>query len=413
VTTVASETALLSLLGEQPADHGLPAVFYGADDVHRLDLERIWRSSWVFAAHSCELRNQGDATVLQFGADSFILVRGGEDVVRAFRNTCRHRGSRILDRPATGLKALVCPYHQWTYSTSGRLLGCGGMERERTIQRESLGLHEVRVVEVGGLLFLAAGDDAPSIEQARSELERALRPQGLESAKVAARRTYRVRANWKLIWENNRECWHCHVGHPEYIRSNFDTALPSDPELGRRTSEINGNLSALGLELDHDEAGLAEFPTPDRWWSATRTPTTAGFVSESLDGRAVAPLMGDYAEADVGVLRARMLPNFWCHASSDHAVTTRLLPLGPGLTQVQVTWLVDAAATKGRDYELSRLLPFWQSTSEQDWTLCERAQRGVLDAGYEPGPLSPGREYNVIALLDWYRRALGNTSQSS
>ena len=70
----------------------------------------------------------------------------------------------------------------------------------------------------------------------------------------------------------------------------------------------------------------------------------------------------------------RVLPGFWCHASANHAVTTRLLPAGPLETRIEVAWLVDADAEEGVDYELDRLLPFWRLTSEQDWELCERNQ---------------------------------------
>jgi len=131
-----------------------------------------------------------------------------------------------------------------------------------------------------------------------------------------------------------------------------------------------------------------------------------GFVTESLDGSPVAPPMGSYGLHDVGTLRVRVLPGFWCHASADHAVTTRVLPVGPLETSIEVAWLVDASAEEGVDYELDRLLPFWRLTSEQDWGLCERNQRGVLSSGYRPGPYSPSREGNVIAFLDWYLDSL-------
>jgi len=134
-----------------------------------------------------------------------------------------------------------------------------------------------------------------------------------------------------------------------------------------------------------------------------------GFVTESLDGAPLAPPMGSYGRHDVGTLRSRVLPGFWCHASADHAVTTRMLPLGPLETRLDVTWLVDAYAKEGRDYDLDRLLPFWQLTSEQDWELCERNQRGVLSTAYRPGPYSPSRESNVIAFVDWYLDALHST----
>jgi Rieske 2Fe-2S family protein len=256
-------------------------------------------------------------------------------------------------------------------------------------------------------------DCSGTIAAARHELDTALAPQGLARAKVAHRLAYSVSANWKLVWENNRECWHCHVGHPEYVNANFD-ALPDTPrnrqlaqarasDHARALASLAGDGGELLAGADrHSEPGLYRFPTKGRWWSANRTPLAPGYVTESLDGEPVAPLMGDYADHDVGTLRVRTVPNFWCHASADHAVLTRLLPRGPESTDVQVQWLVAAHAQEGRDYSLERLLPFWQLTSEQDWSLCERNQLGASSPAFIPGPHSPSREYNVIAFVDWY-----------
>jgi Rieske 2Fe-2S family protein len=153
---------------------------------------------------------------------------------------------------------------------------------------------------------------------------------------------------------------------------------------------------------------MTKFPDAERdiWFSANRTPLVEGWVSESMDGKQVAPLMGDYTAPDVGTLRMRTLPNFWNHSSCDHAVSTRLLPVGPQLTSVQVTWLTDEKEIEGRDYELSQVLPFWQLTSEQDWEICENQQRGVNSSAYKPGPYSTFKEYNVESFVRWYLKKL-------
>ena len=222
-------------------------------------------------------------------------------------------------------------------------------------------------------------------------------------------------AGWKIVWENNRECWHCHVGHPEYNRSHFDIANTSldsvRHEIAQRSAAMAAALLALGRPVDGStlfaDGGLAPFPVPGRDWSAHRTPLARGYLTESVDGAALAPLMGAYRSHDVGVLRLRALPNFWCHASADHAVTTRLAPLGPARTEVVVTWLVDAEAEEGRDYDLGSLLTVWARTSEQDWALCRQAQLGLRSPAYRPGPLSERHEANVAAFHAWYLRALG------
>ena len=145
-----------------------------------------------------------------------------------------------------------------------------------------------------------------------------------------------------------------------------------------------------------------------QWYSANRTVLAPGFVSESLDGKRVGPLMGDYKNENVGTLRMRTVPNMWSHASCDHVVATRLLPAASDKTLVQVIWLVDENAIEGQDYDLAQLLPFWKLTSEQDWELCERAQRGVRSSKYQPGPYSVEKEYNVEAFVRWYLNQLAS-----
>ena len=414
-------SALESAVARHQAGHALAREFHLSQEIHDAEIERVWRRSWLFAGFSVEARQPGRFFRFELGDDSIIIVRDEHGRLHGLHNTCRHRGMPVCDVPSGSAKRWVCPYHQWSYALDGSLLGCGGMERE--LETENYGLRTAPVVEVGGLIYVWPGLDQPTpFDEAQRSLEAALAPQGLDRAHIAQRIDYRVEANWKLIWENNRECWHCHAGHPQYIQANFDSV--PDTERNRELAAVRaaehslalgaiaGNQASNGEEPDrHDEPGLYAFPTPGRWWSANRTPLVPGFVTESLDGQPVAPLMGDYANYDVGTLRVRTVPNFWSHASADHAVVTRLLPDGPEATLVSVYWLVDADATEGHDYQLDKLLPFWQLTSEQDWELCERNHAGVRSPAYTPGPYSRTREYNVSAFIDWYLARMRDSSK--
>ena len=125
-----------------------------------------------------------------------------------------------------------------------------------------------------------------------------------------------------------------------------------------------------------------------------------------MDGQQIAPLMGDYIEADVCTMRCRTMPNMWNHSSCDHVVSTCLLPLAANHTQIRVMWLVHPEAEEGRDYELDELMPFWQLTSEQDWKLWEYAQTSVSSSSYWPDPYLIHKEYNVDAFVRWYLEAL-------
>lgn len=393
--------------------HSLPGVFYSDPLVYQADMEQVWQRGWLFAAHSCQLGQPGDYITLNVNADSIVVLRDDNGEVRAFHNVCRHRGTILCTESAGRVGRIVCPYHQWTYGRDGALVSCRGMQPE--IVKSQLGLFPVHAREIAGLIYICLAGEPPDFERARALMEPMAKPQGLQRAKIAAVRDYEIAANWKLVWDNNRECYHCNVNHPQYIQANFDHYNADDAtdrvreKMTAATARSEAKWAACGLAVTHRQTGMASFPDPDQdcWYSANRTALVDGWVSESLDGRQIAPLMGDYPDADVGTLRLRTVPNFWNHSSCDHAVSTRLLPGGPQRTFAQVTWLVHANAVEGRDYKVEDLLPFWQLTSEQDWELCAAAQRGVLSSRYEPGPLSTYKEYNVEAFRRWYLMQLG------
>ncbi len=392
-------------------ERALPGALTTDADLFRLELDRIFAAGWLFVALSAELADPGDLVTLELGDWSVLVVRGGDSTVRAFHNVCRHRGMRLVASAESSVLTFVCPYHQWTYGLDGRLRGCGGMDRGEGLDRAAHGLLAIPVEVVGGLVFIALHPTAPAFAMARRALGDALAPQGLDHARVAAERHWSVAADWKLLWENNRECWHCVEGHPTYVRANYDTLGEGDSRrraaLAARLGEMDRELRGSGLDVQTRQGGLHPFPTAGCWWAVNRTALTPGFVTESADGGPVAPLMGAYTAPNVGTLRVRTLPNFWCHASGDHAVVTRLLPRGPGRTDVRVQWVVDREARAGVDFDVGRLMAFWLRTSEEDWSLCERAQLGMRSPACQAGPLSRRWEANVIALHEWYRAILG------
>lgn len=400
---------LKDALSRKKPGHGLPRELYHDAVVYRTEMDFVWRAGWLFAGHSCQIRRPGEYFLYDVDGDSLIIVRGNDGLVRAFYNVCRHRGSILCEAQTGTLKRFICPYHQWTYELDGRLVLWRGMQEG--LDKTKLGLHPAHAREVEGQIFVSLAAEPPDFDPAYQTIAAAARPQGLGRAKIAKQMDFDVAANWKLVWENNRECYHCNVNHPQYTKANFDHYNADDTiervavQLATVTARSEAKWAEQGLAITRHETGMTEFPDPEHniWWSANRTPLVDGFVTESLDGRQVAPLMGDYTEAaDVGTLRIRMLPNYWNHGSCDHSVAVRLTPKGLYNTQIQMTWLVDEKAEEGRDYDLEKLLPFWLYTAEQDWGICVNQQRGVNSTAYTPGPLSTYKEYNLDRFLRWY-----------
>lgn len=112
----------LKLLETRLPDYALPRPFYNDPEIFQHDLENIWYKEWIFAIPSCEIPNTGNFVTLQVGDYPVVIVRGADKKIRAFHNSCRHRGSRVCTAQKGNAPKLVCPYHQWTYELDGRLI---------------------------------------------------------------------------------------------------------------------------------------------------------------------------------------------------------------------------------------------------------------------------------------------------
>ena len=247
-------------------EHALPGASSVDPDVYAHELRCIWSQSWLLPGCSAEACEPGDFFRFDLAEYAVVPVRDEHGELHALHNTCRHRGMPVCPAQSGTVKRWVCPYHQWSYGLDGRLLGCGGMET--VIDRDDYGLHRAPVREVEGLVFVwldGASEPAPCYDAAH-DLAGALHPQGLARAKVAAQIDYDVAANWKLVWQNNRECWHCHDGHPEYVRANFD-AVPDTAryralalERAREHTQVLGDSSAVE---EHARLGCMASPPRD------------------------------------------------------------------------------------------------------------------------------------------------------
>ena len=403
---------LRALLATRRDGHGMPRDFYNTDALYAEEVAHVWHGGWLFAGFTIEIPKPGDYITLNVDNTPVLVMRDDAGEVRAFHNVCRHRGTLLCRQESGHVRAIICPYHSWTYSRQGDLIACHGMQEE--LDKSKLGLKPLHTEVCAGLIYISLAaslsTSPPAFAPLRDAFAAAAKPQGFERAKIAKVIDYEVPSNWKLVWENNRECFHCVRCHPQYFKANFDVyeeEFASDTikkQMAAAVARTQSKWAAQGIEITHQHGGLATFPDPDRnlWYAADRTVLAEGFETESMDGKRVAPLMGDYADADVGVLRMRSMPNFWVHASCDHAVAARLLPGGPRTTRVRGYWLVHEGAVEGKDYDLEKMLPFWHLTNEQDWDICKWQQKGVDSVGYEPGPLSTRKEYNVDAFIRWY-----------
>src|SRR6185369_11078814 len=118
------QDSIESLVAACAPGHSLPGCFYSDESIYRADVERIWRTGWLFAGHTCEAPKPGDYFLVELDTDSIIVVRDEAGRLRAWHNVCRHRGSLLCTESSGHVARLVCPYHQWTYRLNGELLAC-------------------------------------------------------------------------------------------------------------------------------------------------------------------------------------------------------------------------------------------------------------------------------------------------
>src|SRR5690606_7313712 len=133
-------------------------------------------------------------------------------------------GSIVCKSREGQVAKLVCPYHQWTYDLDGKLLWASNMGPD--FDPTQHGLKPVHLRNLKGLIYVCLAPTAPDFDAFARMASPYLDVHDLNDAKVAHTSTFIERANWKLVWENNRECYHCSANHPALCRS-----FPLDPEI--------------------------------------------------------------------------------------------------------------------------------------------------------------------------------------
>jgi Rieske 2Fe-2S family protein len=397
-----AKDAMLAELRTRNPGLSLGQKFYTDPDFYRLDLETIFYRDWLFAGHDCEIPAPGDYFTMQIGEYPILIVRGLDGSIRALHNSCRHRGSRICATPRGAVKRLVCPYHQWTYDLSGGLIRTRHMDA--AIDKTQFGLKTVHCESVSGYIFVCVAPVAPSFEPFRAQATRYLSPHKIADAKVAFESTIVENGNWKLVWENNRECYHCAANHPELCRT-----FPEKPTV----SGVDGVTDDIEIHAHWDRCEAAGLPSvfqlsDSGQFRSARVPLLDEAVSYTMSGRAaVARALSDsVTESRIGALLLFHYPSIWNHVMGDHAVSFQVLPLGPMQTQVRTKWLVHKDAVEGKDYSIEDLTHVWLATNAQDQRVVEENQLGIRSPAYEPGPYAPEHEDGVTQFVDWYCRTM-------
>ena len=368
----------------------LPGPYY-VDQGHWLrEREGVLHRSWFCAGRLSALglvAENHDApprrlAVVDVAGESVLVTRDGGGNLHAYYNVCRHRGSQVVPvDPATDAPvvceaaSLRCPYHSWTYDLAGHLLRAPHTEDVADFDRSGFGLRPVAADTWGGFLFLhLTPEEAPPLRSALGPAVQRVTRYPLESLVPGDRRTYDVRANYKVLLENFNECYHCAGVHPELVRL--------VPAFGRG-----------GADLDWD-AGI---PHRDGAWTFTATGTSDRAPFPGLDD--------DEKVRHKGEL---LYPNLMLSLSADHVAAFTLWPLAADLTRVACDVLVARDELVKDTFDPSDAVDFWDMVNRQDWAICESVQRGMSSRGYTQGWFAPMEDAS-LDIRRWLLPRLGES----
>lgn len=199
----------------------IPARFYTDHQAFEHEQEKVFAKSWICVGHSSELAKPNDYVTREVIGENIVLVRGRDNVLRAFYNVCPHRGHQLLSGEGKAKNVITCPYHAWAFKLDGNLAHARNCENVANFDSEKAHLTPVRLEEYAGFVFINMDPNADSVEEQLPGLaDKVIEAcPDVHDLKLAARFTTRTPANWKNIVDNYLECYHCGPAHPGFSDS--------------------------------------------------------------------------------------------------------------------------------------------------------------------------------------------------
>src|SRR5262249_5631161 len=299
-------------------------------------------TQWVLVGHHSQIAQAGDYLTAEVAGESLIVVRDKRGAIHGFYNVCRHRGSRLIENRHGQSTAIQCPYHAWTYALDGRLIGAPHMDEVLGFDKADYSLHAVNLALWEGFIFVNLADSPSPLAEWFKPLVGKFSRWNLSALRSAKRIEYNVRANWKLMFENYSECYHCAGVHPELSKIS-----PSD-------------------SAEND---------------LTEGPFLGGFMriasnkNLTLSGQTCALPVGDFGDKDFRfVFYYSIFPNMLLSLHPDYVMVHQLHPQSPERTLILCDWFFHPEAAgvtdPGYRFHPEDAIEFWDMVNTQDWHVC-------------------------------------------
>jgi phenylpropionate dioxygenase-like ring-hydroxylating dioxygenase large terminal subunit len=360
--------------------HTLPGRYFTSPEIFALESEKIFQQRWLCVGRESQIARPGDYFLQQVGSESIIILRDRSDRVRAFYNVCRHRGTRLCeDHRGQFSGTIQCPYHAWTYTLDGRLIGAPSADTIEDFDKADWPLHQVAIASWEGFLFINLADDPEPFEEAYAPLTGRFSRFNLPSLTAYRRIDYQLACNWKFVVQNYSECYHCPLVHPALVKLSPPTSGENDLYRG----------PFLGGYMEIVDAS----------------------ESLTMSGRSCGAMVGDLPDEDLKrVYYYSLFPNMLLSLHPDYVMYHTIWPRSPGATLVTCEWLFHPDTLTNPEFKPDDGVEFWDLTNRQDWHVCELSYAGVQSKSYTPGPYS--RREGLSAAFDQeVLQALGHSPE--
>jgi choline monooxygenase len=344
---------------------------YTSERFFALERERVFASSWVAVGCAAELRAPGDVLVAEVAGRSVIVVRHEDDALRAFYNTCRHRGTRLLEPGRHHVRRRIrCPYHSWAYDLDGACVGTPLFEGSdipddqrdifdmgdvRAFDRADYGLLSVAVAEWGPLVFVNLDGTGGALAEQLGDLPERTAGYRLDEWEIAAVAEYEIAANYKLVGENFMEYYHLPWVHPGLVKVS--------------PIKAHHRWQGTGMYMGFCTSPIAQ-------------DTDAGGWQQGL------PSLASLSELDATSARFLWLfPNVALNILPNHLFILRTHPVSPDRT-VETTYLLTHAESTSNaptGEAVAQIASFWDTVNREDIAIVERVQEGISTTPYPGG----------------------------
>jgi glycine betaine catabolism A len=343
----------------------LPGEYFTSQDIFAQEIDRIFLQRWLCVGREDRIPGPGDYFVQEVGRESVIVLRGKAGELRAYYNVCRHRGTRLCEE-LTGhfSETIQCPYHAWAYGLDGRLIGAPSTNDLENFDKSDWPLFPVGVKTWEGFVFINLAEEPEPFEHCWEPLLGRFARFNLPNLKVARTIEYDVHCNWKLLFQNYSECYHCGPVHPP---------------LAKITPPTSG------------ENDLFEGPFTGGFMVMTR-----GHESLTMSGKSCGVVVGELPEEDMNrVYYYAIFPNMLLSLHPDYVMFHTIWPKATDRSQIFCSWLFHPATLSDPTFHPDDGIEFWDMTNRQDWHICEQSQLGVQSRAYRPGPYSRRESLSV------------------